>query len=841
MSQILTSKSARIQQSQELRLKLTAFTDILSVVGVKLSFDDDPHSLTQEQALVLRDLDKCFSDSPERVYEFVRGLKAVCKKEKYFKKALLPTWLKRNTDSDDSFLTSVKIQQDSLFRILLKSNHIQKDVINILLDEIAAVASKEEEDTSWLRLLLNCCGVIMPDVEDASDLDPEQVTLVADCLFHCINWFRELINGYVTQKNKKMRVKAAQRLQDIIDLEKRLYECMERAPDHKLPVSYFDSTTEMQKQMTSPLKADKKGSKKKFKSAAVVSQGNDTVASTSAAPVPVKKKKPVVKTQEFQVHFREMDSDLVVLLRYPLRFDEQDPSQFTSYTCSLNIDQVKFILGDYVAKLRALTEGKNIGLSHLNVVAPISIISDSVIILPNIDMHLKVILKKINKLLEITDGRHDLPDMYTEEAIKTKTCFGYILDIFYLTFNWAGFQFSTNRELLKNILKSIRPIQTQTANTANRLVVELLNRFACFHEQCLQLSHAVSLIKTMEALCVLTGSSPEVEKKITTVTEKLLGNRWYNSKGKECNTNISILVKVYLKHTDVKTLGKLVGTLEEQASTLNTKEDCLHMLASIDKQNLHIFYAGICNALLNRVKVEIQSLTNHQHLVLWRTVAMTMQSLMVVSKLRETNTILATFLKKSIGILNVFLSQGIPILEIMLRSKPDEVVEIFKMMQNNTRYLHTLCCYSKLKKEKSLMALVPKFRMTLETFVYRAKAALVANNCSTAFWIGNLRNKDLHGDEILSQDSSVVQHDFRAELYAFCRLDFVTFSSPDTFMYRNFSSASLAFDISSLINTSLSEYRDLATISSSILVSAWNSCLVLSPETVPFVLKEATT
>ena len=39
--------------------------------------------------------------------------------------------------------------------------------------------------------------------------------------------------------------------------------------------------------------------------------------------------------------------------------------------------------------------------------------------------------------------------------------------------------------------------------------------------------------------------------------------------------------------------------------------------------------------------------------------------------------------------------------------------------------------------------------------------------------------------------------------------------------YLNFSRASAELEISSLRNTSLSEYRDLATMSSSCLVSAW--------------------
>lgn len=479
--------------------------------------------------------------------------------------------------------------------------------------------------------------IISLKIEDVSELDSDQVAAVADCLFHCINWFRELINGYVTQKNKKLRTRAAHRLQDIINLEKKLFECLEHSPDHKLPVSYFDSLTELKKQATSPMKSKKTNPKKKFKSAEVVNNADETASSSAMPPSSAKKKKLVVKQQEFRVNFREMDLDIVVLLRYPLRFDSEDPSQFTSYTSSLNIDQVHFILKDYVGKLRALTEGQNIGLSHLNVVAPISIISDSVYTLPNIDNHFKVLIRRINSLLESTDGRHDLPQMFTEEAQKIKSCFGYVLDIFCLTFKWAGFQFSSNLELLKNILKSIQANQTQTAVSVNRLVSDFINRLAGLHEQCLQLPHAVSLVKTMQALHAVIPSSVEINKKISTVAEKLLGNRWYNTKGnieagKQCNDNIFFLVKVYLKNVDVETLGKLVGTLQEQAGTLNAKEDCLHMLASVDKQNFHVFYAGLCHALFRRVQYEVQSLTNSQHLVLWKTVTVTLEGLMTVAK-----------------------------------------------------------------------------------------------------------------------------------------------------------------------------------------------------------------
>lgn len=115
MSQILTSKAEKIK-SQEIRTKLTVFTNTLSGAGVLLSFTEDPHVLSQEQALVGRDLDKCFGSSAENVEEFIRGLKVLCEKEKYFKKALLPTWFTRNPEDNENIGANLKIQQESLFR-----------------------------------------------------------------------------------------------------------------------------------------------------------------------------------------------------------------------------------------------------------------------------------------------------------------------------------------------------------------------------------------------------------------------------------------------------------------------------------------------------------------------------------------------------------------------------------------------------------------------------------------------------------------------------------------------------------------------------------------------------
>lgn len=88
------------------------FKSVLRDCGIKLSLNnDDPNYFTQEQALIVRDIDKMLEDADDSVTKFMKGFKILVKKEKYLKKALMPSQLRKDdSDSDDLF------QQESLFR-----------------------------------------------------------------------------------------------------------------------------------------------------------------------------------------------------------------------------------------------------------------------------------------------------------------------------------------------------------------------------------------------------------------------------------------------------------------------------------------------------------------------------------------------------------------------------------------------------------------------------------------------------------------------------------------------------------------------------------------------------
>jgi len=60
-------------------------------------------------------------------------------------------------------------------------------------------------------------------------------------------------------------------------------------------------------------------------------------------------------------------------------------------------------------------------------------------------------------------------------------------------------------------------------------------------------------------------------------------------------------------------------------------------------------------------------------------------------------------------------------------------------------------------KNVALTNQVPQLKRSLEGFVYRVKAMLTVNQCLQAFWLGNLKNRDIKvGFTLLAEKSSFI-------------------------------------------------------------------------------------
>lgn len=593
---------------------------------------------------------------------------------------------------------------------------------------------QHDGDLDTIDALLGC-GVIMPTITD--NMDTDQIKQAADCVLHCSNWFRENISAFVSQKSRLLRKKVIQRLENLIELENILQELV---PD--------DANKKQ--------KLDVKKGRKSPKSKEII---NETITSIATQNTKVTASSSISKSryESSENNFREMDTDIIILLKYPVNINNETPTQLSQNDIQLELKEFCYLLKDVILKFEVLLQGKKVGLSTLNRIKAKNIIKDFQNFLPNI-------IKTLNKITTLLKQKlDDNEDLFSKEVDELKSAFGLILHCIGLVFSWYGFQDGNNLDLLRDCLRSLRNDTSSQLNSANRQTLDFATKlYKNYLPVCLHITHAVQIIKIMQAFYAITEND-DLKKMIIATGGKFLKRKWYNTvgnleSGKQYHYNLSVLLKAYLDGADLKTLSGLIGTLQKQAPDLETRDDYLPMLDSIDKPALPILFQALCNALFERVPNQLTSLTNNEHLTLWKTTGLSLQGLMAVVKIHENRVNLVCFFKKSNAILKLFLNQGIPILEIMLKAKPDDVVDIFKTIQSTTRFLHHLCCHSKLTKDTTLLANVPQFRLTLETLVYRVKAALVANNCSDAFWMGNLRNRNLHGEDILTQESTSTEN-----------------------------------------------------------------------------------
>ena len=97
-----------------------------------------------------------------------------------------------------------------------------------------------------------------------------------------------------------------------------------------------------------------------------------------------------------------------------------------------------------------------------------------------------------------------------------------------------------------------------------------------------------------------------------------------------------------------------------------------------------------------------------------------------------------------------FLRHGMPLMDKVFNEMRNDCTALLKNMQLCTRYLQHVCSFSRGKSDAALAAHIPPLRKLLEQFVFRVKAMLALNNSLEAFWLGNLKNRDLAGKELNS-------------------------------------------------------------------------------------------
>jgi hypothetical protein len=122
-----------------------------------------------------------------------------------------------------------------------------------------------------------------------------------------------------------------------------------------------------------------------------------------------------------------------------------------------------------------------------------------------------------------------------------------------------------------------------------------------------------------------------------------------------------------------------------------------------------------------------------------------------IVKMYDKRTVLKNLLKQGKLFLDTFVKKAMPLLNDNFKQYYDDVVDILKVLQQSTRVFQSICNDSKIMKDLVLTTHVPQAKKILESLIFEVKIMLSNNECIGAFWIGNLRHRNIAGKFVSSQ------------------------------------------------------------------------------------------
>lgn len=125
-------------------------------------------------------------------------------------------------------------------------------------------------------------------------------------------------------------------------------------------------------------------------------------------------------------------------------------------------------------------------------------------------------------------------------------------------------------------------------------------------------------------------------------------------------------------------------------------------------------------------------------------------ALVNLTKSHEKSAVHAVAVKCGGKFVDTFL-KGMDFFQAKFEAHKDIIVSSVKELQKATRIVQTICAEAKGHKRMPVATKVPAVKRSMEKFIFCVKALLHGASNGSAFWMGNLKHKDLQGREVASQ------------------------------------------------------------------------------------------
>jgi len=653
-------------------------------------------------------------------------------------------------------------------------------------------------DLEGIDALLGCPLVLFKQdaVNTFASMKTEHQHIVCLSLLYAANWIRETLNAFSGPKiDTDIQKKLISRVKTLHEIDKLLSKCLAACSNFVMPVvdhsiddhllsdikSLKDIVDQVQFKKPKPRKAKKKAvtpPDKELTDVTNLTHGNDKDDDESDITEIKVASEHSIDLQKFPASFRQLDLEVFYILT--CRQDEVDSENDVGL--KLSNEDINMLLGDLERKLEFTfnwnikrsflkqSANKLIGFSHLpNDVTCVKYLHQ---LLPSLLQLFDDCQQFYESLHRENDGMIDC-DAYRSEANKSQCLMAYhLLKIFHLFLSWEGFKSVLHKETL---LKTLNIITTRKSSKSKHVALSSLASAATERYSATIIPNIRASVTQLKLLLTLQKWCEQNEKntsKIVGFVKDCLQRQWFDlqgerEKGATYHEHVSFLIRVYLdlSSNPLSLIDEFCeGGIQEIISSNLRSDEGTADYSTLTRNSLPSYYKVFYEKLIGYLKRETSGaskLNSNEVEMIAECLSKAHTSIKIFQKLNnvtkeiENRNLFAACLKYSRLFFDAFLKLAMPLLDKTLRSHKDAVHGILKRTQQSTRGLQHLCAHSKFAKDLSLTTHVPGLKKCLETFVFRVKAMLAYNHCDSAFWLGNLKNRDLKGNEILTQDSTI--------------------------------------------------------------------------------------
>ncbi|XP_014204748.1 Fanconi anemia group D2 protein homolog [Copidosoma floridanum] len=564
-------------------------------------------------------------------------------------------------------------------------------------------------------------AILLPQEMDL----PEPST--ADYMIHCINWFRELISGFVSEKENLYREMILKRLDSLMSLQGEFVSMVAMCDSHyQPPLCYFHHFPSPQF-VRVDIKLGKKGGKrgKKSKKDKEKEKDDDNAESSHSLKQPIALPEwdnweiGCEMTMKNPAFFRKMDAKILNLL------DNNCQLITIAQTCFV----VKEILGMFENQ------------------PSVSFIQEVVELLPMVCSK----FKKIVAELRVDNETHE------REAVRLLLC------LFITLFSWKEFQNSRHSRLVREGLRSLAAMMKESNSslrTRKELVAEAYKYFESLSDiATAEISLAIALVNMCSCLLKHSESfEKESKEKHAKMAYSFLVLEWNNEpNGPRFKSAVKELLKTWMENEPdpLKTISSVIEWLPDEIMALERPQSRLKTLPAVTRTNFHLVFKQLFCGLVKGINISLgMADTDPDRIQSWLQLAKCVDVITDICKATALNVQIIMYLRYMAILYQTLLTSGMKVLEANVKYQTEDVLGVIKVFQKTGKYLRDIFCTARKDKNISMLKLIPLMKSRREKFIFRVKGMLTANNSIEAFWMGNLLlNKDVDGEEVASETS----------------------------------------------------------------------------------------